>query len=141
MSQGIIKQKPNPSTSSRNKEKNITGFYTELGPREFQPRFQGFLSLSAELSKNKRLPFIRARFSKVPRLFERISGDIILFVSSKRRRLEKRNFAVILTYMNTPTLQIKPVGVSRMAFRARDFRETRSRAELFQVGLALHDNL
>ena len=37
-----------------------------------------------------------ARFSKVLKLFERISGDIILFVSSKRRRLEARNFAIIL---------------------------------------------
>ena len=37
-----------------------------------------------------------ARFSKVPKLFGRISGDIILFVSSKRRRREARNIAVIL---------------------------------------------
>ena len=35
-------------------------------------------------------------FSKVPKLFGRISGDIILFVSSKRRPLEARNFAAIL---------------------------------------------
>ena len=37
-----------------------------------------------------------ARFSKVPKPFGRISGDIIHFVSSKRKRLEARNFAVIL---------------------------------------------
>ena len=36
-----------------------------------------------------------APFSKVPKLFGRISGDIILFVSLKRRRLGARNFAVI----------------------------------------------
>jgi len=36
-----------------------------------------------------------ACFSKVPKLFGPISGDIILFVSSKRRRLEARNFTVI----------------------------------------------
>ena len=36
-----------------------------------------------------------ACFSKVPKLFGRISGDIILFVSSKLRRREARNFAVI----------------------------------------------
>ena len=36
------------------------------------------------------------RFSKVPKPFARISGDIIHFVSSKRKRLEARNFAVIL---------------------------------------------
>ena len=37
-----------------------------------------------------------ACFSKVPKLFGRISGDIILFVSSKLRRLEARNFAVFI---------------------------------------------
>ena len=40
-----------------------------------------------------------ARFSKVPKLFGRISGDIILFVSSKRRRPEARNFAVIFIFI------------------------------------------
>ena len=40
-----------------------------------------------------------AHFSKVPRLFGRISGDIILFVSSKRRRLEARNVAVIFIFI------------------------------------------
>ena len=40
-----------------------------------------------------------ACFSKVPKLFGRISGAIILFVSSKRRRLEARNFAVILIFI------------------------------------------
>ena len=33
-----------------------------------------------------------ACFSKVPKLFGRISGDTILFVSSEQRRLEERNF-------------------------------------------------
>ena len=37
-----------------------------------------------------------ARFSKVPEVFGLILGDIILFVSLKRRHLEARNFAVIL---------------------------------------------
>ena len=40
-----------------------------------------------------------ACFSKVSKLFGRISGDIILFVSSKRRRLEARNFAVIFIFI------------------------------------------
>ena len=40
-----------------------------------------------------------ACFSKVPKLFGRISGDIILFVSSKRRRLEARNFAVTFVFI------------------------------------------
>ena len=40
-----------------------------------------------------------ACFSKVPRLFGRISGDIILFVSSKRWRLEAQNFAVIFIFI------------------------------------------
>ena len=52
-----------------------------------------------------------ARFSKVPKLFGRISGDVILFVSSKRRRLEARNFALILLFplqhKKRPALQKK----------------------------------
>ena len=40
-----------------------------------------------------------ACFSKVPKLFGRISGDIILFVSSKLRRLEARNFAVSFIFI------------------------------------------
>jgi len=46
-----------------------------------------------------------ACFSKVPKLFGRISGDIILFVSSKRRRLEARNFAVIFTFIPFTTYE------------------------------------
>ena len=41
---------------------------------------------------------IGARVSKVPKLFGRISGDIILFVFSKRRRLEARNFSVYFNF-------------------------------------------
>ena len=45
-----------------------------------------------------------ARFSKVPKLFGRISGEIILFVSSKRRRIEARNFAAVsYTHLTLPT--------------------------------------
>ena len=33
-------------------------------------------------------------FSKVPKIFARISGDMILFISSKRKRDEARDFAV-----------------------------------------------
>ena len=40
-----------------------------------------------------------ARFSEDPKLFGLISGDIILFVSSKRRRLEARDFRVILIFI------------------------------------------
>ena len=40
-----------------------------------------------------------ACFSKVPKLFGRISDRLILFVSSKRRRLEAQNFAVILIFI------------------------------------------
>ena len=46
-----------------------------------------------------------ARFSKVPKLFGHISGRIILFVCSKRRRLEARNFAVILIYIPFTTYE------------------------------------
>ena len=40
-----------------------------------------------------------ACFAKVPKFLGRVSGDIILFVSSKRRRLEARNFAVIFIFI------------------------------------------
>ena len=42
--------------------------------------------------------FPGARSSKVPKLFGRILGNIILLVSSKRRRLEARNLTVILIF-------------------------------------------
>ena len=90
-------------------------------------------------SFQKRTP--GTRFSKVPKLFGRILGDIILFVSSKRRRLEARNFAVIfiLQHMKRPALHNKQIVVLRMAFRARKvlgtFRETGSRAEVLGTRL------
>ena len=46
-----------------------------------------------------------ACFSKVPKLFGRISGDIILFVSSKRRCLKARNFAVIFIFIPFKTYE------------------------------------
>ena len=46
-----------------------------------------------------------ACFSKVPKLFGRISGDIILFVSSKRRRLEARNFVIIFIFIPFTTFE------------------------------------
>ena len=46
-----------------------------------------------------------ACFSKVPKLFGRISGDIILFVSSKRRGLEARNFAFIFSFIPFTTYE------------------------------------
>ena len=46
-----------------------------------------------------------ARFSKVPILFGSISGDMILFLSSKRRRLEAQNFAVALTFIPFTTYE------------------------------------
>ena len=42
---------------------------------------------------------------KSPKLFGRISVDIILFVSSKRRRLEARNFAVIFIFIPFTTYE------------------------------------
>ena len=89
-----------------------------------------------------------ACFSKVPKLFGRISGDIILSVSSKVRRLEARNFAVILflfplQHMKRQALQNKLDGVLRMAFRARKVfgtfekrvlgPETETRTQLWDV--------
>ena len=60
-----------------------------------------------------------ACFSKIPKLFGRISGDTILFVSSKQRRLEERNFEITFVIMKRPALQNKQVVLLRMAFRAR----------------------
>ena len=82
----------------------------------------GFL---LDLSTDSKRKWSGARFSKVPKLFGHISGDIILFVSLQRRRLKARNFVVILIlfplqHVKRPALQNKRVGVLRMAFRARN---------------------
>ena len=74
-----------------------------------------------------------ARFSKVPKLFGRISGYIILFVSSERRRLGTRNFAFILIFI--PFTTYEKTGFPELACRSftngfsgpksfPDFRET-----------------
>ena len=63
-----------------------------------------------------------ARFSKVPKLFGRISGDIILFVSSKRRRHETLPlflFLFPLQHVKRSALQNEQVVILRMFFRAR----------------------
>ena len=57
-----------------------------------------------------------ARFSKVPKLFGHISGDIILFVSSKRRRLEARKFAFILIFI--PFTKYEKNGFTELAGRS-----------------------
>ena len=46
-----------------------------------------------------------ARFSKDLKPFGRISGEIILFVCSKRRRLEVRNFEVVLIFIPRTTYE------------------------------------
>ena len=46
-----------------------------------------------------------ACFSKVPKRFGRTLGDIILFVSSKGRRHEARNFAVIFIFIPFTTYE------------------------------------
>ena len=46
-----------------------------------------------------------ARFSKDLKPFGRISGEIILFVCSKRRRLEARNFEVVLIFIPSTTYE------------------------------------
>ena len=78
-----------------------------------------------------------ARFSKVPKLFGRISGYIIHFVSSKRKRLEARNLAFILIFV--PFITYEKTGFTELADRSfrngfsgpesfRDFRETGARS-------------
>ena len=74
-----------------------------------------------------------ARFAKVPKLFGHISGRIILFACSKRRRLEARNFAVVLIYI--PFTTYEKTSFTELAGRSftndfsgpkcfRDFQET-----------------
>ena len=73
------------------------------------------------------------RFSKVPKLFKSILGDIILFVSSKRRRLEAPNLAVMLIFI--PYTACEKTSFTEYAGRSftngfsgpksfQDFRET-----------------
>ena len=62
------------------------------------------LAFSEEVCTNSQM-IPDARFSKVPKLFGRISGDIILFASSKRNRLEARNFAVIFIFIPFTTYE------------------------------------
>ena len=57
-----------------------------------------------------------ACFSKVPKLFGCISGEIVVFVSSKLRRLKARDFPLFLFLfplqpVKRPPLQNKQVGV------------------------------
>jgi len=82
------------------------------------------------------IPRSGACFSKVPKLFGRISGEIILFVSSKRRRLEARNFASILTF--SPFTTYEKTGFPELAFRARKvFRTFEKRAPGVMCGMSL----
>ena len=63
---------------------------------------------------------------KVLKLFGHILSDMILFVSSKQRDLEARNFAVFICFqhMKTTALQHNQVGVLQMAFQAQKVFET-----------------
>ena len=78
-----------------------------------------------------------AFFSKVPKLFGRISGDIILFVSSKLRRLEARNFAVIFifipftTYEKTSFTEYTGRSFTNGFSGPKSFREFRETAPRF----------
>ena len=77
-------------------------FYLEGKVCQFQKRSVLLrVSLALTLSASR----ADARFSKVPKPFGRILGGIILFVSSKRRRLEARNFAIILTCISFTTYE------------------------------------
>ena len=94
--------------------------------------FYGFLFYRVFVSVVRKLR-PGARFSKVPKLFGHISGRIILFVCSKRKRLEARNFAVILIYI--PFTTYEKTSFTELAGRSftnsfsgpkccRNFRET-----------------
>jgi len=80
-----------------------------------------FLNHYIKVINDKELLFgSGACFSKVPKLFGRISGDIILFVSSKRRRLETLQlflFLFNLQHMKRSPLQSKQVVLSSCDMR------------------------
>ena len=57
-----------------------------------------------------------ACISKIPKLFGRILCDIVLFVCSQGRRLDARNFAVILFFTPFKTLKDQLYRVSRSEF-------------------------
>ena len=70
-----------------------------------------------------------SRFSKVPKLFGRISGDIMLFCLqnegvSRHETLQLFYFLPPLEHLKGLALQSRRVGVLRMAFRARKFSRT-----------------
>ena len=82
------------------------------------------------------------RFLKVPKLFGRVSGDIILFVSSKRRRLEAQNFAVCFScFPFTTHEKTSPAELAVRSFTNgfsgpksfRNFRETGHRVFLYCI--------
>ena len=56
------------------------------------------------------------RFSKVPKIIGRVSGDIILFASSKRRRLETRNPAAFFSCF--PFTTYEKTNFAKLAIRS-----------------------
>ena len=78
-------------------KKLVKGRYWPLR-RIFKPRLGPDQSILDQLGSG-------ARFSKVPKLFGGISGDIILFVSSQLSRLEARNFLVIFIFIPFTTYE------------------------------------
>ena len=60
-----------------------------------------------------------ACFSKVPKLFGPISGDIILFVSVQRRRLKARNFAIVFILFPLQHITEQLYGIGGSEFYER----------------------
>ena len=84
-----------------------------------------------------------ACFSKVPKLFEPISGATIPFISSQRRGCKPSNFAILLAFLTLKTCQ--KIGFLKQGDgslitgfsgpkRSRDFRETGPRRVETLVG-------
>ena len=97
-----------------NKAKIVTLHYNGLAFKRQHLISQSFKFYNAlfkafpicEVEKSNTAGRLGVRFSKVPKLFGRILGDISLFVSSKQRHLEAQNF-------------ILQVVILRMAFEKR----------------------
>ena len=72
-------------------------FSTYSLQEDVEPYFKAYRTFTKMLNDSSIQLFLifSSLFLESPELFGRIPGDIILFVASKRRRLEARNFAVI----------------------------------------------
>ena len=88
-----------------NRQLKLSLCRTEMDTDIFVRLFLSQNTVVLKLGSRKRRSQIRGPFLESPETFRAYSGDIILFVSSKRRRLEARNFAVIFIFISFTTYE------------------------------------